>query len=155
MTRTSIIRAAAAAAAIGLASLATAQETTGHLPHEGPSVSIPAKDITFFKSGVKTAVGELEAGPAYGNLQTGRHGTFIHMPAGFVSAVHTHSHDYYAVVVKGVGANDPVGATPKALPVGSYWFQRGEEDHVTRCLSKSDCLFFIVQPGKFDYVPAK
>jgi anti-sigma factor ChrR (cupin superfamily) len=77
------------------------------------------------------------------------------MPAGFVSAEHTHTQDYYAVVVKGIGANDPAGAKPKPLPVGSYWFQRGEENHVTRCLSKTDCLFFIVQPGKFDYVPTK
>ncbi len=123
--------------------------------HEGPSVSIPASDIKFVGAGVKTEVGELRAGPAYGDLQHGRHGTFIRMPAGFVSPAHTHTEDYYAVVVEGVGANDPVGATPKPLPVGSYWFQRGEEPHVTRCLSTADCLFFIVQPGTFDYVPTK
>jgi hypothetical protein len=67
------------------------------------------------------------------------------MPAGFVSPVHTHTEDYYAVVVEGVGP----------LPVGSYWFQRGEEAHVTQCLSETDCLFFIVQPGKFDYLSEK
>lgn len=155
MTRTTAIRTAIAAFAIGISGLAMAQDAPTHPVHEGPSVSIPAKNVTFVKSGVKAAAGELKAGPAYGNLQTGRHGTFIHMPAGFVSAVHTHTEDYYAVVVNGVGANDPVGAKAKPLPVGSYWFQRGEEDHVTRCLSKTDCLFFIVQPGKFDYVPAK
>ncbi len=121
--------------------------------HEGASVSVPAKDIKFFASGVKTEVGELFAGPAYGDLQHGHHGTFIRMPAGFVSPVHTHTEDYYAVVVKGVGANDAPGAKPTALTRGSYWFQRGEEAHITRCLSKTDCLFFIVQPGKFDYLP--
>lgn len=147
--------AAVAALAIGIAGYAVAQDAPAHPVHETNSISVPAQDIKFFKAGVKAAAEELEAGPAYGNLQTGHHGTFIHMPAGFVSAVHTHTEDYYAVVVKGVGANDPVGAKPKPLPNGSYWFQRGEEDHVTRCLSKTDCLFFIVQPGKFDYVPAK
>ena len=134
---------------------AAAQISTVQHVHEAPSVSIPAKDIKFFKTGVKAAAGELEAGPAYGDLQHGHHGTFIHMPAGFVSANHFHSEDYFAVVIKGTGANDPAGAKPKPLPAGSYWFQRGEENHVTRCLSKSDCLFFIVQPGKFDYVSAK
>lgn len=138
----------------GITGCTTAQTVPAGPVHEGASVSIPAKDITFFGSGVKTEVGELDAGPAYGDLQSGRHGTFIHMPAGFVSPVHTHTEDYYAVVIQGVGANDPVGAEPKALPLGSYWFQRGEEDHVTRCLSDTACLFFIVQPGKFDYVPA-
>jgi hypothetical protein len=31
----------------------------------------------------------------------------------------------------------------------------GEEAQITRYLPKTDCLFFIVQPGKFDYVPVK
>ena len=123
--------------------------------HEGPSVSIPASQIKLFGSGVKTEKGELFAGPAYGDLQRGRHGTFIHMPHGFLSPVHTHTEDYFAVVIKGVGANDAVGAAPRKLPVGSYWFQRGEEPHITRCLSHEDCVFFIVQPGKFDYVPVE
>jgi hypothetical protein len=74
------------------------------------------------------------------------------MPAGFSSAVHTHTEDYYAVVIKGIGANHAPGAKDVALPTGSYWFQKGEEAHVTKCLSKTDCLFFLVQPGKFDYV---
>jgi hypothetical protein len=72
-----------------------------------------------------------------------------------VSDVHTHTEDYYAVVLKGVGANGPPNQKDVPLSVGSYWFQRGEEAHVTKCLSKTDCLFFSIQPGKFDYVPAK
>jgi hypothetical protein len=154
------ILAAAAAAALTAGLMITgsahAQAAAPVLPvHEGPSVSIPADRITFFGAGVKTEQGELFAGPAYGDLQHGHHGTFIHMPHGFVSPVHTHTEDYFAVVIKGIGANDAAGATPKPLPVGSYWFQRGEEAHVTRCLSDTDCLFFIVQPGKFDYIAVR
>jgi len=118
-------------------------------------VSTPASDVKFVGTGVKVGALELKAGPAYGNLGTGKHGTFVLMPAGFVSPVHTHTEDYYAVVIKGVGANGVPGATDVPLPAGSYWFQRGEEPHVTKCLSKEDCLFFINQPGKFDYVPVK
>jgi hypothetical protein len=126
--------------------------TTKPIVHEGPSVSIPASEISFIKTGVKTEKGELHAGPAYGDLQNGRHGTFVRMPAGFKSPIHTHTEDYFAVVVEGVGSNHPVDAEAEPLPQGSYWFQRGEEAHVTECLSETDCLFFIVQPGKFDYV---
>ena len=126
--------------------------TTKPVIHEGPSVSVPASEISFINTGVKTERGELRAGPAYGDLQSGRHGTFVRMPAGFKSPVHTHTEDYFAVVVEGVGSNHPVGAEAEPLPKGSYWFQRGEEAHVTECLSETDCLFFIVQPGKFDYV---
>jgi hypothetical protein len=120
--------------------------------HEGPSVSVPASEIKFIQTGIATDKGELRAGPAYGDLQHGRHGSFVRMPAGFKSPVHTHTEDYFAVVVEGVGSNHPVDAEATPLPVGSYWFQRGEEAHVTECLSETDCLFFIVQPGKFDYV---
>lgn len=143
------------AMALGLISMAQAQSSNEHPTHEGPSVSIPAADIGFGATGVKSNGLELKAGPAYGNLAKGRHGTFVRMPAGYKSAIHTHTEDYYAVVVEGVGANFPAGATGKPLPVGSYFFQRGEEAHETQCLSKEDCLFFIVQPGKFDYVIAK
>jgi quercetin dioxygenase-like cupin family protein len=120
--------------------------------HEGPSVSIPAGEIKFIQTGVKTEIGELLAGPAYGDFQNGRHGTFVRMPAGFKSPVHTHTEDYFAAVVEGVGSNHVPDGEAVPLPTGSYWFQRGEEAHVTECLSETDCLFFIVQPGKFDYV---
>lgn len=134
-------------------STAARAEEAAHPVHEGPSVSTPAAQITFVPTGVKSPKGlELKAGPAYGNLGAGRHGTFVRMPAGFVSAVHTHTEDYYAVVIEGVGANGLPGEKDLPLPAGSYWFQRGEEAHVTKCLSKTDCLFFINQPGKFDYV---
>jgi hypothetical protein len=135
-------------------SIAIAQEA-GHPVHEGPSVSVPASEIKFFGAGVKTEKGELNAGPAYGDLKNGKHGTFIRMPQGFVSPAHTHTEDYFGVVIQGVGANQTPGGKIVPLPSGSYWFQKGEEAHVTQCLSETDCLFFIVQPGKFDYVPAK
>lgn len=143
------------ALAMGIVTLAGAQETTSHPVHEGPSVSIPAGDIAFGPTGVKSNGLELKAGPVYGNLASGHHGTFVRMPAGFKSAIHTHTEDYYAVVIQGVGANFPAGGKAVPLPVGSYWFQRGEEAHETQCLSSTDCLFFLVQPGKFDYVLSK
>ncbi|MBB5058173.1 hypothetical protein HDF16_002887 [Granulicella aggregans] len=130
----------------------TAASTKTNVVHEGPSVSIPANEINFVQTGVKTAKGELEAGPAYGDFQNGRHGTFVRMPAGFKSRVHSHTEDYFAAVVEGIGSNHPAGGEAVPLPAGSYWFQRGEEAHVTECLSETDCLFFLVQPGKFDYV---
>ena len=148
------IFAAALTLALGSSGLALAQDAA-HPVHEGPSVSTPAAQIKFLGSGVKTDKGELEAGPAYGDLQHGRHGTFIHMPHGFVSPVHTHTEDYFGVVIKGVGANPLPGGKIIPLAAGSYWFQKGEEAHVTQCVSDEDCLFFIVQPGKFDYVPMK
>lgn len=145
----------AIALALGLTALVQAQNVNQHPTHEGPSVSIPAGDIKFGATGIKSNGLELKAGPAYGNLANGRHGTFVRAPAGFKSEPHTHTEDYYAVVIEGVAANHPVGSKVVSLPAGSYWFQRGEEAHVTECLSKTDCLFFLVQPGQFDYKATK
>jgi beta-alanine degradation protein BauB len=123
--------------------------------HEGASVSLPASAITFQHSGIVTDVGELMAGPAYGDLSSGHHGTFITAPAGFVSPVHTHTEDYFGVVLRGVVANGAPESADVALAQGSYWFQRGEEAHVTKCLPGEDCLMFIYQPGAFDYLTVK
>jgi len=145
--------AAAPAAAAPAAAAPVAAPAVVHPAHEGPTVSIPASAIKFGPTGVKTSAGELMAGAAYGNLGTGKHGTFIKMPAGFVSIPHTHTEDYFGVVLEGTAVNSPTGVKDIALPKGSYWFQKGEEEHVTKCISKTPCLFFLVQPGKFDYVP--
>lgn len=119
------------------------------------SVSRPAATFQFGPTGVKTEIGELKASPAYGDLSKGMHGTFIKMPARFVSPLHTHTEDYFGIVIEGVGANTQEGGQDVALPAGSYWLQKGKERHVTKCVSETDCLFFIYQPGRFDYLPAQ
>ena len=140
----------------GAATLAaTASLTAVAAPAAQPSVSVPATQVRFGPTGVNDGkTGELLAGPAYGDLGKGPHGTFIRMPAGFVSAVHNHTGAYWAVVIGGVGANGLPGAADVPLPAGSYWYQRGGEAHVTKCLSKQECLFFISQDTAFDYVAA-
>ena len=55
-------------------------------------------------------------------------------------------------MISGVAANGRPGSADVPLPTGSYWFQKGGEIHVTKCLSPNECLFFISQGGKFDYV---
>jgi hypothetical protein len=117
-----------------------------------PSVSTPVTELKYGPTGVSDGVhGELNAAPAYGDLAHGAHGTFIKMPAGFVSKVHIHTGDY-CVVVSGVAVNGLPGSVDVPLPVGSYWFQKGGEHHVTKCISPNECIFFISQNEKFDYV---
>src|SRR5260370_35184165 len=93
-------------------------------PEGKPSVSTPVTEIKYGPTGVTDGVhGELMAAPAYGDLAHGAHGTFIKMPAGFVSKIHTHNEDYWGVVISGVAVNGLPGSADVALPVGSYWFQ--------------------------------
>jgi Domain of unknown function (DUF4437) len=88
---------------------------------------------------------------AYGDLANGPHGIFIKMPAGYVSPTHIHTEDYWAVVVSGVMVNKTPDGADGPLPVGSYFFQKGGEAHVTKCISPNECIFFINQGSKFDY----
>jgi len=134
-------------AALGISIVALAD------PSGQPSVSTPVTQLKYGPTGVSDGVhGELNAAAAYGDLAHGPHGSFVKMPAGFVSPVHTHTDDYWGVVISGVAANGLPGSKDVPLPVGSYWFQKGGEAHVTKCLSPNECIFFISQNGKFDYV---
>ncbi|NOT86309.1 MAG: cupin domain-containing protein [Methylococcaceae bacterium] len=112
-------------------------------------VNLPVTKLKYFESGF----GPLQAAPAYGNLANGAHGTFIKLPAGFISPAHIHSEDYHAVVISGVVANGVPGSKMEELPVGSYYFQKGGEGHISKCLSANECVLFLSQPGKFDYLP--
>ena len=116
------------------------------------SVSTPVTELDYGPTGLSDGVhGELKAAPAYGDLANGAHGTFIKMPAGYVSPTHTHTEDYWAVVVSGVMVNKTPDGADVPLPVGSYFLQKGGEPHVTKCISPTECIFFINQNGKFDY----
>jgi hypothetical protein len=116
------------------------------------SVSRPVTELEYGPTGLTDGVhGELAAAAAYGDLSNGPHGTFIKMPAGYVSPTHIHTEDYWAVVVAGVMVNKTPDGADISLPVGSYFFQKGGEPHVTKCISPNECIFFVNQNGKFDY----
>lgn len=137
---------------LSMAALAPATATLA-APEGLSSVSTPVTALKYGPTGVSDGVhGELMAAPAYGDLVHGAHGTFIKMPAGFVSKVHTHTGDYWGVVISGVAVNGLPGSPDTQLPVGSYWFQKGGEAHVTKCVSPNECILFISQHEKFDYV---
>ena len=115
------------------------------------SINSPVTSIKYFDAGV----GPLKISPAYGNPQKGAHSTFVKLPAGFVSPLHNHTADYYAVVISGVVANAAKAEEPDvSLAPGSYFFQKGKANHVTKCLSANECIVFITQPSKFDFIAA-
>lgn len=147
LTLTRLVITAAAAVAATASLVATAA------PDSQPSVNVPVTKVQFGPTGVKDGkTGELLAGPAYGNLGKGPHGTFVRMPPGFISSVHNHTGAYWGIVISGVAANGPPAAADVQLPAGSYWYQKGGEAHVTKCLAAHECLFFISQDVAFDYV---
>jgi beta-alanine degradation protein BauB len=137
---------------LGAAVLAVAA-TAAMAGSGGQSRNLPVTQLQYLPTGVSDGVhGEVKAAAAYGDSTRGAHGTFLKLPAGFVSPVHTHLNDEWGVVISGVAANGRPADADVALSAGSYFFQKAGESHVTKCLSSNECIIFLSQPGKYDFV---
>ncbi|WP_299592732.1 DUF4437 domain-containing protein [uncultured Tateyamaria sp.] len=90
---------------------------------------------------------------AYGDRSTGEHGTFGRFPAGFETPVHTHSHAYRAVVLKGEMTNPFAGqADAPVMRPGSFWSVAANAPHTTACVSDVPCEFFMYGADTFDFL---
>jgi len=120
--------------------------------NDGTSKTVPFSQWKFHDTGARGVDGvtKIEAADAYGDMANGQHGTIFRFTSGFISPVHTHTYDYYAVVIQGETENYEVGVKPIKMGPGSYWYQRGKKAHTTAGVSKEPCLAFIVQSQKFD-----
>jgi hypothetical protein len=109
------------------------------------SANIPVEQLKFYqtKEGLTFA-------KAWGDPAAGPHSNFIRLPGSYASPLHVHSSDYYGVVVTGVVANECQAKPDRPLRPGSYWFQRGNDPHTTKCLSREPCLIFVTSHGAFD-----
>ena len=111
-------------------------------------MNIPATSLRFYRN----ADGMMFA-DAWGDPKTGAHSNFIRIPGGTTSPLHLHTSSYYGVVITGVVANERGVTDPdRPLMAGSYWYQKGREGHVTKCISQTECLIFVTSSGPFDFV---
>jgi beta-alanine degradation protein BauB len=95
----------------------------------------------------------MQVANAVGDPARTAHSNYIRMAGGTSSDLHVHSFDYYAVVITGVVVNERTAASPeRRLMAGSLWYQKAKESHVTKCVSSTECIFFVTSPGPFDYV---
>jgi anti-sigma factor ChrR (cupin superfamily) len=88
----------------------------------------------------------------YGDLETkGPVNFLMKYSAGVKAPPHTHSGDYYAVVVSGKfrhfleSENEFKELTPRAT-----WFQKGQVVHQDCCVGPEDCVLNIFWPEGFD-----
>jgi len=100
--------------------------------------------------------GPVDFADAYGDRATGPHGTFGRFPAGFETPLHTHSHSYRAIVLKGSMTNPFAGEeSPPVMEPGSYWSVTGGDAHTTACVSATPCEFFMYGGEDFDFQPVQ
>ena len=97
--------------------------------------------------------------PIEGDATKGAHFAYLKLPAGFTSPPHSHSSDYWAVLVQGkmthwaaVGGSE---AEAKPLGVGDLTFMPAKLDHISKCFPGAECILAVVQKGKFDFTVAK
>jgi len=80
----------------------------------------------------------------------------VKLPAGLVSPPHTKSANMFGVMISGSMIHVPVNSNPQdevVLPQGSFYKVPKNLPHVSKCVSKTDCVTFLYQDGKFDFLP--
>lgn len=117
-------------------------------PNAAQSLGIPADAVKY------QDLGGPQLGTVWGDAAKGAHGSFLRLPKGFVSPSHLHTGDYYGVIVQGAVTNAEAGQQEVVLGPGSYYFQKGKADHVTKCIGDTDCLIYISQSKAFDFIPS-
>ena len=134
-------------AVLGLLCAAPAALAQG--PNASQSANIPASQVKFLD------LGGPQLGTVRGDSAKGAHGSFLRLPQGFVSPPHVHTGDYYGVIVQGSVTNAETGQQEIVLGPGSYYFQKGKAEHLTKCLGDTACLIYINQSEAFDFIPSK
>jgi quercetin dioxygenase-like cupin family protein len=97
--------------------------------------------------------------PIAGDGTKGAFEGYLKLPAGFESPAHSHSNDYWAVLVQGKmthwAANGGSEKDAKQLGVGDLTFMPAKLDHISKCYPGTECIMVVMQKGKFDFIPAK
>jgi len=136
-------------ASICVLGLCSVQLVLAQLPTS--SFGLPAENVQYKDIGQ----GGPQMGVAWGDPSKGPYGAFVRLPKGYVSPLHLHTGDYVGVVIEGTVTNAETGQEEVPLRPGSYFFQKGNVDHVTKCVSSVDCLFYLNQSTPVDFIVHK
>src|SRR5262245_3576366 len=89
----------------------------------------------------------------WGNRAKGQYGMLLKLPGGTNAGMHKHTGDYHAVNIQGDWWHGDDGGEMKQLPVGSYVMQPGGAFHNDECRGTGECIVFIHQHKKGDFIP--
>ena len=141
MKQTTLAAVAVAVAAFGAQAVAS----------QDKSVFLSSADVMFDD----IIPGTVAFATVAGDRESGAHGTFVRIPPGQATPMHTHGGAYHAVVIDGNFENpiDGDDASNVTLTKGGYYYVPAGAKHITRCAEDSpvDCLTFFYQDVPFDF----
>jgi len=80
----------------------------------------------------------------------------VKLPGGLVSPPHVKSANMFGVMVSGAMVHKALGENSSpVLHVGSFYKIPKNVPHISKCISNEDCITFLYQDGKFDFLPVK
>lgn len=115
--------------------------------------NLPANDLAWDKTEEGVAFA-----PLVGDRFVESYMAMVRLPAGLVSPPHVKTANMFGVVVSGTISHIAVEADPShetLLPEGSFYKVPAGLAHISKCVSETDCITFLYQDGKFDFLPLK
>lgn len=134
-----------------LALACTTLATSAFASDDGKLVNTPLTSLEWETSKEGVGFATLE-----GNRFEEPYMAMVRLPAGLVSPAHLKSANMYGLVVSGTIINIAVDANPSSeikLPTGSFYKIPANLAHISKCVSQVDCITFLYQDGKFDFLP--
>jgi hypothetical protein len=97
--------------------------------------------------------------PIQGDGMKGAYGGYLKLPAGFESPPHSHTNEYWSVLVQGKmthwAANGGSEKEAKQLGVGDLTYMPAKLEHISKCYPGQECIMVVMQKGKFDFLTSK
>ncbi|RDH80711.1 MAG: hypothetical protein DIZ80_16930 [endosymbiont of Galathealinum brachiosum] len=113
-------------------------------------VNLPAEKLNWKVTPEGAAFAALE-----GDRFKGPYMAMVKLPAGITSPMHVKSANMYGMVISGTFshiAKDAKLSSEIQLPAGSYYMIPANLPHISKCISKVECVSFLYQDGKFDFI---
>jgi hypothetical protein len=103
-------------------------------------------------------LGGLKLGTLVGDYKKGPYGALLKLPAGYRSELHSQTGAFEAVQIAGTSSHwlrGEDGTKAKKMTPGSYWTIPAKVEHVSACAPGVDCIIYISQKTKYDFIPSK
>lgn len=148
LTALAVTSACLGAATLAAASPSARPDITRTPPAEVSYRPLDARDTSGRGPQIAMVFGDMQKKAPVGFL--------FKVPPGFRPGPHTHTQDYYSIVLEGT-VHDFAPGADEGPPIGpgGFWYQGGKALHDNHCASTTPCVIFIYSPSGYDYVPGK